>query len=118
MAGLIGDGGTITLSSTVNSTTPAIIADYRQGTNLSPPDGLPCSVYSVLNNDSSGASIVWVNYTGMPATKFAPVYYGSPYVFQKGFNCDEIQYIAAFGTSTAGVAASVPIAGMVVSRRK
>lgn len=116
--GLIGDGGTITLSSTVSSSTPALVADYQQGTSLFPVDGPPVNCYTISNSDSTNASIVWVNYTGMAATKFVPVSFGYPFTFQKGAITDEITFVKAYGTTVAGVAAAVPISGAVVSRRR
>ncbi len=117
MASAIGDGGTLTISGTYNSASPLIVADYRQGTNLTPPDGQPVNCYTLINTDTSSSSIIWVTFSG--SNKYAPVYVGSEFMFQKGADCDEIQLITAYGTTLTGATTGTfSMAGRMVSRRK
>ena len=130
MAGLLGEGGIGILSGSVNSTTPAILADFRcnNGRIRQGVDGMPCNGYSVSNRDTSSSFIVWVQVAGLnttnstsgTGTRAYPIYPGESQVFQMTLDSNDILLVSAWMTylSNATTSSNTAVSGGVFLRRE
>ncbi len=130
MAGLLGEGGVISLSGTFNSATPATLADFTPtgGQIQKGPDGRGCNVYSLTLVDTSSSYLLAVRVSGLQengtASK-ATCIPGVPQPFQITEHANDLRLVQGWLTNNAGAdftttatASSATVIGFVMVRRE
>ena len=130
MAGLLGEGGIVSLSGTFNSASPATLADFTlTGGQISiGPDGRPCNIYTVTLFDTNSAYLLAVRVTGLQDNSTASkalVIPNVPQPFQITEHANDLKQVKGWLTTNTGAdlsgtatANSATVIGFVMGRRE
>ncbi len=129
MAGLLGEGGIVSLSGSCNSAAPATLADFSLtgGMRTVGPDGRAANIYNLTLADTNSAYLLAVRVRGLQensTTSKALVIPNIPHPFQLRLNTNELTLVEGWLTDNAGAdltgnatSNSARVIGFVMGRR-
>lgn len=130
MAGLLGEGGITALPGTYNSSSPAMLADFRilSGLRGAGVDGRPCNIYQTTLNDTTGTMCLAIRVNGLQeasTTSKAITLTGIPQQFQLLEHTNGVNTVQGWLTTVTGAdltgtatANTATVIGFVMGRRE
>lgn len=125
MAGILGEGGFVSLSGTCSAESPAVLMDFRRSYKpTSGPDGIPANLCTFVNGDTANTHVLHVKVQGLhdnSTANMATVLPLTAQTFQFGLKQNDIVYVEGWlsklADGTADTASSMMVAGFVSGRR-